>query len=247
MHYDEHCQQFEAEGARFVARAAVAEVDAPVPGCPDWRVFDLLQHVGLVHRWASHLVAVRAPERLSARDMGLSRGPVSAAWLAEGVGEALATLRASSPDVDMWAWGADQHVRFWARRLLHETLVHRVDLEDAMGVTSPIESSIAVDAIDEFLENLTCAGAFSPGVKNLTGSDDVLTFRTDEGPAWGLRLTPHGFAVLEDSPPSDAVLRGPATDLLLTLYRRRTLHESACVTEGRRDLVTAWLANCALQ
>ena len=27
----------------------------------------------------------------------------------------------------MWAWGPDKHARFWPRRLLHETAVHRGD------------------------------------------------------------------------------------------------------------------------
>jgi hypothetical protein len=26
----------------------------------------------------------------------------------------------------MWAWGPDKHARFWSRRMLHETAVHRV-------------------------------------------------------------------------------------------------------------------------
>ncbi len=247
MDYDEHCDQFQAEGARFVARALEADLDAPVPGCPEWRVSDLLAHLGFVHRWARYLVAVRARERISARDMGLSRGPVGALWLGEGVREALTTLRESQPDEQMWAWGADQHVRFWARRLLHETLVHRVDLEDAMGVTSQIDSLIAVDAIDEFLANLARAGAFSPGVGNLAGNDEVITFRTDEGPSWSALLTPQGFDILDESLPGDATLAGSASEVLLTLYRRRTLEETACATEGRSDLVAAWLANCALQ
>jgi uncharacterized protein (TIGR03083 family) len=244
--YDEYCDEFEREGARFVARATQADVAATVPGCPDWRVSDLLAHVGFVHRWARHLVAVRASDRISAREMALSRGPVTPAWLAEGVRDVLVTLRVSDPDDAMWAWGADQHVRFWARRMLHETLVHRVDLEEAMGVASEIDSIVALDAIDEFLANLERAGDFSPAVKNLVGTGEVIAFRTDEGPHWDVRLSPNGFEVVEEPARVDAVVNGPACDVLLVLYRRRVLTDSSCVVQGRADLVLTWLANCAL-
>jgi uncharacterized protein (TIGR03083 family) len=244
--YYEYCDELENEGARFVARATVADVAAPVPGCPDWRVSDLLAHVGFVHRWARQLVAIRASERVSPRHMEFSRGPVSAQWLSEGVGELLETLRVSDPDDNMWAWGADQHVRFWARRQLHETLVHRVDLEESMAVTSEIDPHIAIDAIDEFLANLECAGAFSPAIKNLVGTDKIITFRADEGPEWSVRLSPGGFVINDAAGRADAVVSGPATDLLLTLYRRTSLADSPCAVLGETDLVATWLANSAL-
>ncbi|NNN10192.1 MAG: maleylpyruvate isomerase family mycothiol-dependent enzyme [Acidimicrobiaceae bacterium] len=246
MDYDDYCDQFEAEGARFVASAHAADVAAPVPGCPQWCVADLLAHVGFVHRWARYLVAARASERVSARDMNLSRGPVTSSWLAQGVHEALATLRESDPNDVMWAWGADQHVRFWARRLLHETLVHRVDLEEAMGVTSQIDAHIAIDAIDEFLANLERAGVFSPDVKNLVGTGEVITFRVDEGPSWQVLLTPGGFELLQESRHADAIISGSARNVLLTLYRRAPAG-SSCEVSGRVEVIEKWLENCALQ
>jgi uncharacterized protein (TIGR03083 family) len=244
--YYEYCDELEREGARFVARAAEADVAAKVPSCPDWQVSELLAHVGIVHRWARQLVAVRASNRISPRDMEFSRGPVTAQWLAEGVREVLVTLRESDPDDPMWAWGADQHVRFWARRQLHETLVHRVDLEESMAVESEIDPRIAVDAIDEFLANLERAGAFSPAVKNLVGDGEVISFRTDEGPKWSVRLSPEGFGLVDAAGRAAAVLSGPATDLLLTLYRRTSLADSPCAVQGEAALVTTWLANSAL-
>jgi uncharacterized protein (TIGR03083 family) len=244
--YYQYCDELEREGAHFVARAADADASAMVPSCPDWRVSDLLAHVGFVHRWARHLVAVRASDRISPRDMELSRGPVTAQWLAEGVRELLVTLRESDPGDAMWAWGADQHVWFWARRQLHETVVHRVDLEKAMGRKSEIEPRIAIDAIDEFLANLERAGAFSPAVKNLVGDGEIISFRADEGREWCVRLTRDGFVVLEEPRRADAVMSGRATDVLLALYRRTSLADSSCAVLGETDLVTTWLANCAL-
>ncbi|MBW4029685.1 MAG: maleylpyruvate isomerase family mycothiol-dependent enzyme [Acidobacteria bacterium] len=247
MEYATYCDELAREGERFIALARRADVAARVPSCPAWRVGDLLAHVGLVHRWAEHLVRVRARGRISNDDMGLVRGPVDAPWLAQGLASLVTTLRGSDPDDEMWAWGVDQHVRFWARRQLHETLVHRVDLEGAMGQRSAIDAALGADAIDEFLTNLGRAARFSPDVKNLVGTGEVLRVATDEGRRWSLRLDAEGFTVLEGDLAATAILRGPTDEVLPVLTRRRALDQSTCVVEGHRDLVRHWLANSALR
>lgn len=230
----------------MVALARHADFDLAVPGCPGWSVGDLLTHVDFVQRRARHWVEVRTPVRLSAREMDLPRGVVDADWLDEGLAELLVTLRASDPDAPMWAWGADQHVRYWARRLLHETLVHRVDLEDALGVAVEVEPALASDAVDEFLGNVRAAGDFSPAVANLVGEGDVLEFRVLDGPSWGVRLDPHGFQFLSDRPTPDASLTAGATPLMLVLYGRRPLDSPSCRVTGRRELLERWIENSAL-
>ena len=247
MEYLEFCDEFEREAARFVTLARTADTAKAVPHCPDWKVEDLLSHVGFVHRWAQYLVSVRAPERVSARDMRLSRGPVDASWLSSGAENVLVTLRESDPQEQMWAWGADQHVRFWARRLLHETLVHRVDLEQSLGRPSEIDSGIAVDAIDEFLANLQSAGAFSPGLQNLVGDGEVLNFQTHEGARWNVQLTPDGFHLFEGEVSPNASLSAPAVQLLQLVYGRASLEHPSTLVSGDEHLVRHWLAHSALQ
>lgn len=241
------CDELEREGGLVVDLARNADPETPVVTCPDWRVADLLAHLGVVHRWAEHLVRVRASRRLSAREMDLARGPVEASWLAEGLTTLVATLRQSDFADEMWAWGADQHVRFWARRMLHETLVHRVDLDGALGVASPIDPVVAVDAIDEFLVNLPHAARFSPDVARLVGTGEILEFRCDEGPRWSLRLTPSGFESVPGDVGATATLAGPSSELLVVLTRRRDVASSACRVDGRSDVMTHWLANSALR
>ena len=250
MDYRTHCAELVREGERFVAAARVADGRAPVPTCPEWRVDDLLAHVGMVHRWAEHLVRVRAPARISVRDMDLSRGPVDAAWLAEGLSSLVTTLRGSDPDDEMWAWGADQHVAFWARRQLHETLVHRLDLEGAIGRRGEVDPEVGTDAIYEFLVKLWPAARFSPDVANLVGAGEVLTFATDDGREWSIRLDAGGFTVLDGDAAATAptaTLSGPTAEMLEVLTRRRDLAESTCVVRGDRALVAHWLANSAVQ
>jgi uncharacterized protein (TIGR03083 family) len=246
MDYRSHCDQLAREGARVVELARRADVDLAVPGCPGWSVGDLLAHVDFVQRRTRYWVQVRAPARISAREMDLPQGAVDAAWLAEGLEELLVTLRASDPDAPMWAWGEDQHVRYWARRLLHETLVHRVDLEDALGLAVTIDPEVASDAIDEFLGNVASAGEFSPAVANLVGEGDVVEFRVEGGTAWSVRLDPDGFRFVSDPPAPDASLVAEATELLLVIYGRRSLDSHACRVAGRRELLERWIENSAL-
>jgi hypothetical protein len=148
----------------------------------------------------------------------------------------------------MWAWGADQHVRFWSRRQLHETLVHRTDAELALGRAPWSEPAVAVDAIDEFLVNLRGAAAFSPGVRGICGDGELLSFRaTDEEREWSVDLHPGGFEIGGPRGRADATLAGPALSLLLVLYRRMPASTAGVYTTGDRSLIDMWLANSALR
>jgi uncharacterized protein (TIGR03083 family) len=246
MDYSWHCDELEAEGSRFLDLARAADPSAAVPTCPGWSVSDLLVHVGFFHRFAENLVRRRAVERLGASAMGVHKGPPDPDYLAEGLSLLLATLRASDPDDPMWAWGADQHVRFWARRMLHETLIHHVDLAGASGASTTIAPDVARDGVDELLVNLASAAAFSPSMANLVGDDETLAFRSREGDEWAVRLSGDGFALVPPVAAPDALLTGPLEDLLLVVYRRRDLAASSCAASGREDLVTRWLENSAL-
>ena len=140
-----------------------------VPTCPDWSLADLVRHTGTVHRWATRMVRDLAPQRLDPRslDLGLPDDEAGYAdWLASGARELVTTFGAADPDAAMWAWGADQHVRFWPRRMVHETTVHRADAELASGVQPRIDPATAADGIDELLDNLPTAAYFRPASRS---------------------------------------------------------------------------------
>lgn len=91
-------------------------------------------------------------------ELGINAGKVSPHWYRDGEMNRVATLRGANGDEGMWAWGADQRVRFWPRRQLDETLVHRI----GSGLTARIRPAgtfeVATYAIEKFLENLSDAG-----------------------------------------------------------------------------------------
>jgi len=248
MDHGQHCAALEMEIEQFALTLDTAPLDAAVPTCPGWTVEGLASHLGTIHRWAEHLVRTLAPRYQSSRDMDLDLGPVNAGWIRRGGAALLETLRGARPDAPMWAWGTDQHARFWSRRQLHETLVHRADLELASGRPPVASPDVAGDAIDELLVNLKAAQVFSPNVAELRGDGQVLAITATDVPAnWSIRLTPAGFDVKQEGGTGDARLSGPALELLLVLYRRRALAASSLLVEGDGDLADFWLAHSALQ
>ena len=219
-----------------------------VPSCPDWSVKDLAQHLGIIHRWAEHLVRVGANSYVSSDSLSVDTSHVNAEWIRDGGTRLVATLRASDPDHEMWAWGQDQHVRFWSRRQLHETLVHRMDIDLAMGAEPHTKPRVAADGIDEFLVNLKSAKGFSPKVRELRGTGEVLHLTTtDTDSHWSITLQPDGFELTDETSTPTASLRGPAADLLLVLYRRLPLASTRVTGTGRDDVIDFWIAHSALE
>jgi uncharacterized protein (TIGR03083 family) len=248
MDHRQHCDLLADEIEHFAEVIDGEPTAVLVPSCPGWSLADLTGHLGTVHRWAEHLVRVRAQERISGAAMALGEPQASARWLRAGGEVLLSTLREADPAAPMWAWGGDQHVRFWSRRQLHETMVHRMDAELALGRAPGASPAVAADAIDEHLANLPRAAAFSLRVANLHGHGGRLAFvASDAASSWVVTLRPNGFDVVADLGPSDVVVQGPAVTLLLVLYRRLPLGADGIRVAGERPLVELWLANSALE
>jgi uncharacterized protein (TIGR03083 family) len=244
------CDALESEATAFAETVAGADPATPVPTCPDWTLAELIRHLGGVHRWAAHHVATLAPRRVSSSELSL--GPPDdptklAAWAGDGVAPMVATFRAGDPDAKVWGWGADRHVRFWPRRMLYETMVHRADGALAVGAEPDVDDRLAADAIDELLENLPHAAYFAPGVGNLRGDGERIALRTRDGGAWHIRLLPAGFSWDWSSADADVTVIGNAADLLLLLYGRRSLDDTARFAEsGDGALIRRFIANAAL-
>ena len=214
----------EANALAVAARATGP--DAPVPATPEWSMAKLVKHTGTTHRWVLAIVATREFANPGDLDLGLPDDLVSYPdWFEAGADTLTATLRAIDPLADMWSWGVDQHARFWSRRMAHETAVHRWDAQSAQGVQDAIRTDVAVDGIDERLENLTPSMNFHPaGAQALCGTGETVHFHTTDAEGeWLLRFEPDGVVVSREHAKGDVAVRGPASDLLLYLNGRRAL------------------------
>jgi uncharacterized protein (TIGR03083 family) len=247
-----YCDAVDEEIAHMVNVVTGADPDTRVPTCPDWSIAELIKHLGAIHRWAGLLVHKQTPKRLSGRQikLGLPRRKASyPRWLGEGAPPLVDALRQADPDAPMWAWGADQHVRFWSRRMLFETTVHRADAELALGREVGLDVKVAVDGIDELLDNLPGAVYFAPNVRELRGNGERLQLEaTDTGDAWLIDLRSDGFTWGHDTSAAEASVRvrGLAADLYLLVWRRRPLDDARFDLAGNESVLARWLDKSAL-
>jgi uncharacterized protein (TIGR03083 family) len=248
--HDAYCEALDAEIKRFAEVVGDADLDTPVPTCGEWTLANLIEHTGIVERWAAEMVRRGATERLDRRRLDVpvpDRPEELPGWLAAGASEVVAEFRSCDPDAPMWAWGADKHARFWPRRMLHETTVHRADAELALGREPGIDAATAIDGIDELLDNLPHASSFRPHVAELRGDGESLHLHcTDAEGEWTIDLEPDGFRWDHAHAKGTVAVRGPAADLLLLLYRRRSPDGPRCQVFGDDRVLAHWLDHSAL-
>jgi uncharacterized protein (TIGR03083 family) len=192
-------------------------MDTTVPSCPEWKLRDLVHHLGSHHRWvAGNLDQPPDGEMFKQR----AEPPADAAvpdWLESGA-DALATkLAAMNPATPCWTWVPSDHsVGFWARRTTQETAMHRWDAQNTAGTPDPVDAELAADGIDEYLGIL---GAF-PG-RRFAASGSIHLHATDTPGEWLVRLDGEEMQVTREHAKGDVALRGPASDLLLVLLGRK--------------------------
>jgi uncharacterized protein (TIGR03083 family) len=239
-------------------RAAVAsapDLDVRVPTCPEWTLFDLVQHLGERRRfWAAAVAAgpAAAPPAGSATK-GAPAAPrereALSAWLAESTELMLSALREAGPDRGCWTWwGSSQSPQTCgavARHQLQEIAVHAYDAQITVGAPQPLPDEAALDGVEEFL--FTCCATPSAWPHEPA----VIDFHATEGRSWRLslsadgarstRLATPGTAVDEGPDGADASARGTAGELVLFMYDR--LPTDCVELDGDRrlfDLLRAW-------
>ncbi|MCW2570170.1 MAG: hypothetical protein JWO88_228 [Frankiales bacterium] len=202
--------------------AARRGLEPQVPGCPEWNVRELTQHLGSVHRFHTrHIVrgVVDPPEEFAAE---LPADPDLLGWFDDGVDELLVALRTVDLDSPAWNWAphTPQVAAFWPRRMALETAVHRWDAESAHHDANGFDLAVALDGIDEMLTVMGPSEPDSDWVRDLPTGTAVVR-ATDSEAEWAVRLAPGEFEVLASAPAEPAaVLEGTASSLLLALWGR---------------------------
>ncbi|MFJ3670693.1 maleylpyruvate isomerase family mycothiol-dependent enzyme [Streptomyces sp. NPDC090106] len=209
------------EGRLLASAAELAGVDAEVPTCPEWRVGDLVEHTGRVHRWAAGFVAEgRTAPGPFPEPPGLEGGELLA-WYRAGHRQLVETLERADPALECYHFlPARSPLAFWARRQAHETTVHRIDAEAARGgAPSPIAADFAADGVDELLRG------FHARAKSRVRTERPRVLRvraTDtEDAVWTVRLTAEPPAAERGATAeAECEISGPARELYLSLWNR---------------------------
>ena len=243
----DHAWFCEAGGAEIAALAKVVgdapDLSASVPTCPDWTVAELARHIGTIHRWATSIVVSQADARPPFPE---TESPGSSAdgwaqWLTSGAVPLLAALRSAGPVTPVWTWGPGRTSGWWARRILHETAVHRADAELALGVADPvIDPVVATDGIDEFLFNLPSARRPYRHLASLPTGASLHLHATDVDGEWLIRFTESGIVWERGHAKATVAVRAPVTSLLLFTYGRIPGSDGRITVFGDSALLDAW-------
>ncbi len=226
MDVAEYIEILQGEGMRMAEAAEQAGPDAAVPTCPDWKVRDLLHHLGGVHRWATAYVAGAKTEAADV-DFEQTRGPLPddtelVEWFRQGHADLISALRGADPDVQCWTFlPAPSPLAMWARRQAHETAIHRVDAElSAQLPPVSVRPGFASDGIDELVM------CFVPRRKGDPRADPPRSLSVrcaDTGRAWRVTISTEGVSTEVDpsgGSEADCVLSGPASWMYHALWNR---------------------------
>lgn len=213
---DEYADALRRDGAAL-ADAAEGNLLLPVGSCPGWNVSELVWHTGGVHHFWGEIAKrglqtyedVVPPER--PEDEALVE------WFRAGVERLAEVLRVADPAAPVWTWSHEKTTAFIQRRMAQETAVHRWDAQAAAGEPTPIDARLAVDGVDEFFDFLDL---FIGEERRGGERDSVHLHSTDVHGEWLATVSNGAVEVQRRHEKAAAAVRGPASDLLLLLWRR---------------------------
>lgn len=232
--YAELCAAIRRDGEAIVAAGRLGP-DVAVPTCGDWVMSDLVAHVARVYRRAGTVVADRATEPVPGTPPaeGIA-DPLDD--LADALDELVQALGGADANTPVWNWSPEPDVAaFWARRMAHESAVHRFDAQRAHGLAQPIDAELAQDGFDELIDVLVPRIVSRDGTQLPVGTFAFVA--TDEG-SWHLRTDPHGIERLDVDKAPDVTVRGTASAVLLAAYNR--VPWTSLEVEGDVALLDRW-------
>lgn len=241
LHPHRYLDLIQSDAAR-IATVAPRALRASVPCCAGWDVAEVVRHTGSVY---NHKVAIMRLGRAPEQGEWQSRPPADAdlvAWFDTSAHALLEEL--AEHDLDDWAytwWPSDHTIGFWYRRMALESVVHRVDVEQATGDLTSVDAALSREGVEEVLT--VFLGVNDVGADG--GPTGAISVETD-GDAWIVHLDDEAVRVAKGSPDgASARIRGEPADLMLYLWGRGPLDDldtsgdAALVQELRRRLAAA--------
>ena len=156
MNYVEMVRSIASLSEQMAVDASL-DLDAQVTHCPAWRVRDLVEHLGDVPWFWAEVVSNRFVDResIDANPRPSERGE-SVAWLRTQTARLVSALEQCDEYTPLWTWWPpQQHGGFVVRRQMIEVAVHGWDASNAVGVSRPIDPSVAAIGLAEFVEVMT--------------------------------------------------------------------------------------------
>ena len=240
MEKDAIVNQIEIDGRRLI-EVARADLDAAVPTCGDWKLRDLVGHMGWVHGLVGNNVAGRVTEPLPREQMPQVPDDDSVVeFAAASLGRLVDALAGIEPEAPVWNWSPRPDAGFYFRRMLHETSVHRWDAENAVGAAGGVDGDHGRDGVDEYFD-FVLPNAQKRKRRDLP-SGSLHLHRTDGDGEWVVTAEGDDVVVEHAHAKGDAAVRGPGGALFLALWSRLPLDDGALEVLGDQATVRAWTA-----
>lgn len=195
------------------------DLTTAITHCGDWKLHDLAEHMGQIYLW----VAVVINEKRT--DYTAPPAPRDAAELVtwfHATCSGLLTALEMDPSTPAWTISPPHTVGFWRRRMCLEALVHRWDIEQALGIDNSLDVELAGDGVAEVIDTL--APWYVERGRAKAPTQAVRFAATDTGASW---LLGPGEPV--------ATISGTTPDLLLMLWGRLPQEHQAITWEGDRQ------------
>lgn len=233
LDYESHRTALKRE-CELIFDASGDDLELPVPTCPQWRVSDLVGHLGDVFSfWGTQLEVASPASPVEPATRGVPSGADVMDWFGGTCASLQLELAGRDPEAPCWNWSGEDLTADWVcRRMALEAAVHRYDVELSVGSPTPIDRGLAIDGIDEWIGvHLATEVPESPDV-SLGG---VLCLAcADDAAAWTVEVAARRLRWREGRGPADAVLVGSASDLYLYCWNRRPLE--ALELTGNREV-----------
>jgi uncharacterized protein (TIGR03083 family) len=232
------------------SRLAEGNLDLAVAACPGWSVADLVGHLGGVYSWAVMVMAAGGERPAAKRASAPEQRELLLEWFAKRRDDLVDSVSSLPPDAAAWSFStrSDATVSWWLRRQAYETAIHLHDLEEAVSYSpdsdpsgaeaNAVSSAAAADGADEVLTDIAPTYLDRNPSSELAGSLHV--HATDTPGEWIVNFDAKPVLVGREHAKADAAVRGPARSLLLWLWNRRPLDESALEVFGNLDIARSW-------
>ncbi|HEU5159122.1 MAG TPA: maleylpyruvate isomerase family mycothiol-dependent enzyme [Streptosporangiaceae bacterium] len=242
MEPDRLLSVFRAEAAHITVFGTGRDPGAPVPSCPDRTAGEVIRHLGGVYRRVAGWIRAQAPPQTW--ETAPAAGADLIDWFQRGADDLYAELarRAPGEPCATW-WPYDETVHFWWRRMAHETLVHRTDIESAFGPVGPIDRDVATDGVDEVLTTwlgyrlIAYVLPETPPERRYHGTGQVIGVAAGTR-VWRVELRESSVDISPELPhDADALVLGGPAEVYLWLWGRRD--DTAVRITGDRTATTA--------
>ena len=239
MNKERSLDVFVTSGERLTNFGSTNALDIAVPSCPGWNVGQLIHHCAAI--WSSVEASIEAGGRADQATVVTPSDPVG--WHAETHRSLVDYLSARDSDEPCWSFVEPSTMSFWHRRMAQESSLHCWDADNAVAksrneTTTPIDTDVAIDSIDELLDYFiaqrnpaTFAG--NGETLHLHAADD------DTGAGeWVITRTQTGIEVEHAHAKCDVAARGTASDLSLMLWNR--IGPGHLEVFGQAELLDEW-------